>query len=239
MAEGRGQRLVVVLARRIPAIGEAAERHPKQRQFAAPHLARPHRLAAALRAHQHVEEAVAALEERELVDRAARDLERARRARRRAGCGTRRSLHVPDEHRANRRDVEHAARRARAPPCSRNRARACARSHTVTVCSAMPCVRIELLVGAVDARRRRDALEIRRVRPAASGASPGSCAYGFAAPGVEIERGVEHQLAADQAARVVARRVVVVGAQVVGRAVARARPTREMSNRPISVPPRA
>ena len=92
--------------------------------------------------------------------------------------------------------------------------------------------RIELLVAAVDARRRRDAPEVAR----APLAHRGQLVVRIAAPGVEIKRGVEQELAADQAARVIARRIVVVRAQVVGRAGAQVAP-RAMSNRSISVPP--
>ena len=105
-----------------------------------------------------------------------------------------------------------------------------ARSQIVTVCSATPCEGSSVVVGAVDARRRRDALEVGRPRRRASGATPGS---GSArSRRVEIERRVEDELAADQPARVVARRVVVVGAQVVGRAVAQlARAVRDRTGR--------
>src|SRR6185312_12726095 len=95
----------------ITAVGEAAEVNPEQRQRAArvssPLFARPHRLAAPVRAHQHVEEAVAILEEGELVERAAGDLERARRAAVERDA-EHRGLDVPHEH-GGGGDVENAS----------------------------------------------------------------------------------------------------------------------------------
>ena len=77
-------------------------------------------------------------------------------------------------------------------------------------------VRVERLVGAVDARRRRDALEVRRRRAGAPLAHRRELGVRVGDERVEVERRVEDELRADQPARVVARGVVVVRAQVIG-----------------------
>jgi hypothetical protein len=86
--------------------------------------------------------------------------------------------------------------------------------------------RVERLVGAVDARGRGDALELLGPAP-----HRGESGGRIGAPKVEIERRVEHELAADEPARVIARGVIVVGAQVVGGAIAQLARTREIEQR--------
>jgi hypothetical protein len=79
-----------------------------------------------------------------------------------------------------------------------------------------PCERIELVVGAIDARRRRDALEVRRRGAVTPLAHRRELRVRIAGPRVEVERRIEDEPGADQPARVVPRRVVVVRTQVVG-----------------------
>src|SRR6185503_19555769 len=116
-----------------------------------------HALAAAVRAHQHVEIAVAALEEGELVDRRAAHLERAGR-RAVEGDAEEGGVRRPYEHRA-RRDEEHAS----GGPEHRG---ALAGELALREIADRDAVqrdalrRIERVVGAVDARRRSDAPEL-------------------------------------------------------------------------------
>ena len=82
-----------------------------------------------------------------------------------------------------------------------------------------PRVRIDLTFRTIDARRGNDALEFLRRRalmPLAHGRKRDGWIVGVR---IHVERRVEDQLAADQAARVVARRVVIVRTQVIGRSI--------------------
>ncbi len=114
-----------------------------------------------------------------------------------------------------RRDVEHAARGAQHRGALAARSRPSRGRTTVTVCSARPCA-------DRDRRRRGRCASPARCGWKSAGVAPsrqrrmaGNDAYGIAAAGIEVQRRVEHELGADQAARVVARRVVVVRAQVI------------------------
>ena len=190
-------------------------------------LRRPHAVAAAVRAHQHVEQAVVAFVERELVDRRARGLQRARRRaverdaeHRRGRCVRLRAAppgRGPDEDRA-RRDVEHASRRAehRGALARHLRLGEVADRHAV---QRDALERVERLVGAVDPRGRGDAFELGGERARTPPAHRRERRVRVAAPRVETVRRIEDELRADQPARVVARRVVVVRAQVIGRLV--------------------
>ena len=77
-------------------------------------------------------------------------------------------------------------------------------------------MRVEVLVGPIDARRRRDTLEVGGGRACAPPPHRRERGVRIAGPQIEVERGVEHELRADQPARVVARGEVVVRAQVIG-----------------------
>jgi hypothetical protein len=160
VAGGARQRAVAGSGRGVAAVAEAGQRHPQQRHVALRALGRPHGVAARVGAHQHVQVAVAALQERELVDRAPAHAQRA---------GAEPSSGMPVEHpsarppssaphlpvahphvHGRRGDVEHAPRGAPPPPwpCSQAAALEVAHRHRV---------QRQLVAGAHLARRAVDA----------------------------------------------------------------------------------
>ena len=231
-AGGRGDAAIVLGLRRSAAVAEGGERHAQQRHRALPALGAPHPLAGAVLAQQNGEVA-RRLQERQRVDRHAGGLQRGRRRpaerdakHRRAGpgfgrvvapAGPTRRRSGPDIHRLLRH-VEHPPRRAehRGRLAGHPRARQVAGDHAV---QRERLAGRELVVGAKDAGGRQDALECRRRRRALPAPHAGQHLPGRRAPGPQQHRCVEDEPVADQAARVVARGVIVVAAQVIGRAV--------------------
>ena len=219
---------VVVASRGSAAVGEFAERNPQQRQFPGAAARRPHALAVALAADQHVEVTVA-LQERHLVDRAAAGLQRARCAAIEGNAEHRRGIRLRCRVRPLRgphvdrvfRHVEHMPARAQ----HRRRFATHRRGGQVADADRMQgdaLVEVEVGIGAIDARRRQDALEVLRRRIVAPMAQRRQERTAVESPRTDLQRRVEDQSIADQPAGVIARRVVVVAAQLIGGAVAQA-----------------
>ena len=167
--------------------------------------------------------AVGAFQERELVDRRARGFQGAGRAavERHAEHGrTAATARGPHIH-GLARHIEHAAGRAH------HGARFAAHLAAGQVAAGdgmqgQAGAGRDLFIGAIDARGRRDALEVLRHRLGTPAAQRGKAAERIAAAHIHRQRRIEHQFGADQAARIIARRIIVVRAQMIGGAVGQA-----------------
>src|SRR5882762_2185039 len=71
-----GQSAITGTRNRLAAVGEACQRYPHQRHITSRDLGAPHAVASGIRAQQHVEVTILALQEGELIYRAARNAQR-------------------------------------------------------------------------------------------------------------------------------------------------------------------
>src|SRR5713226_5752715 len=91
-----------------------------------------------------------------------------------------------------------------------------ARSQMVTVCSAVPLGIVNRVFWAVYPGRRNDAPELAFGGAGVPLADSRKTVERIPTPEVQIQRRVEDQFVPDEATRVVARRIVIVGSQMVG-----------------------
>ena len=234
---------VVRTLRHRLAIAKGRQRHAQQGQSAAAALthpfAAPHALTFALLTQQHVQLALLVFQEGHLVDGHAHGLQAAgrsaiqrqakhgrlccRRHIRPRGVGAVEAARVGPHIDRSRRDIEHPPGRPqhRAGFTAHGRSAQVARRDGV---QRQWLAGVEVVVAAVDARGRQDALKVQRsraIRPFTPAQRRQHLRH-RRPPGLQQRGAVEDQLAAYQAAGVVARRVVVETAQLVRGAVGQA-----------------